>query len=97
MRADVCPTVGAPNIVLSGKFRYPVSPRLGEHHRVSHTSKFPGYAVHTGGDGPHKATPEVFVGGKFIMPGIKSPEHAENTLRELILIVKPYLIVTDDQ
>lgn len=77
--------------MLSGRFKSTISPRLGEHHRVSHTSKFPGYAVHTGGDGPFKATPEVFLGGKFIMPGIKSPDHARKTLEELVAIVQPFI------
>jgi len=59
---------GAPNNVISGNFRRKISDELGKHHRVSHTCKFPGYAVHTGGDGPMRATPEVFLSGKFILP-----------------------------
>lgn len=82
---------GAPNNVISGKFKHRVSPSIESHHRVSHTTKFPGYAVHTGGVGPMRATPEIFTSGKFIMPGIKGPSHAIATLRELITIVLPFL------
>jgi hypothetical protein len=82
---------GAPNNVISGTFRSRIKPSIGSHHRVSHTTKFPGYAVHTGGSGPMRATPEVFLSGKFIMPGIKGPAHAIATLRELIAVVVPFL------
>lgn len=88
---------GAPNIVLSGNFKHSVSPSLGKHHRVTHTAKFPGYAVHTGSDGIYKATPEIFLGGKFIMPGIKTPQHAQETLIELEAIVTPFLITEEPQ
>ena len=55
--------------------------------------------MHTGGakDSALKATPEVFEGGKFIMPGIKTPEHAVQTLNELIEIVTPFLIKNKEQ
>lgn len=57
------------------------------------------YAVHTGAanDNALKATPEVFEGGKFIMPGIKTPEHAVETLKELVDIVTPFLITDKGQ
>ena len=55
--------------------------------------------MHTGGakDNALKATPEVFEGGKFIMPGIKTPEHAVETLSELVDIVTPFLIKNKGQ
>jgi hypothetical protein len=82
---------GAPNVVLSGTLRGRVKDSLKQHFKASHSTKFPGIAVHTGGTTKLKATPEVFAGGKFIMPGIKSPGHALAALAELSEIVMPHL------
>jgi hypothetical protein len=83
---------GAPNIVRSGTLNGRVHDSLKQHFKASHSSKFPGIAVHTGGTTKLKATPEVFAGGKFIMPGIKSPGHALAALAELSEIVTPHLV-----
>ena len=68
--------MSAPNMVISGKLSGVSPERVKRHWRATHTSKFPGIAISTGGP----CTPEIYNSGAFIIPGVTDVESLETAL-----------------
>lgn len=70
----------APNAVLCGKFCGPLNEKLKTYPFAAYSSRFPGVSINVAdaalsmnldGGSAATATPEVYMSGKFIIPGIK--------------------------
>lgn len=73
----------APNAVFCGCFNGPVSDKIKQYPFAAFSDRFPGVAINVSAAAislnlksaeTETATPEVYLSGKFIIPGIKSAE-----------------------
>ena len=85
-------SIRTPNMVCHGTFRSMISKTLGDDHRVTHTGKFPGYACHVVDEHGVSSTAEVFLNGRLVLPGMKSPGGLKRALALICDIVRPHLI-----
>jgi hypothetical protein len=74
--------IAAPNAVVMGQFKYPLSDKIRTSPYVTFSDKFPGYTINTAGAYAAYTQqrvlqttcciPEVYRSGKYIIPGIKT-------------------------
>ena len=81
--------IQAPNMVVSGKFKFNLDPAIKKHPMCTSTSKFPGIQVvmpkHL------NATPEVYTKrGTFIVPGVTSPKQLDAVLSILVPLCESF-------
>ncbi len=80
--------IQAPNMVVSGKFKFALKASIADDDMCTSTPKFPGIQVtmpkHL------NATPEIYKRGTFIVPGVTSPKQLNDVLSILVPLCERY-------
>jgi hypothetical protein len=71
--------IATPNLVASAQLALPPTPRLKNHPRATHSTKFPGIAIKLAAN----VTTEIYESGAFILPGITSAPQLSAALHEV--------------
>ena len=80
-------SLNGPNAVVSGAFKYMLSPAIKDDSLCTHTSKFPGIAVRT----REHSTPEIYLKrSAFIVSGVTSSDQLERVFKILIALYLKY-------